>query len=123
MTKTKKLPKPIETGRLSTGKKWELVPSRNSSVPKGKHLITHPANNQKLDTIKKRLVLITEEEEMVVISHRLTKKHAIKKGDWRLGINGPKLGYLPDWHAHSICPKGDKVVRFVETPEDIKKNY
>ncbi len=112
---------PIETGELSTGIKWEFVLSRNSSVPNGKHFVTHPVNNQKLDTIRKNLIPITEEEEMLVTSHRLTKKHAIKKGDWRLGLNGPGLAYLSNWHAHGICPDGDRVVRFVDTIEQIKK--
>ena len=119
MKKSKSI-KVYETGILSTGKKWELVRSRESSVPKGDHLVAHPVNDEKLDNRKKRPVFITEDEEMLVTAYRLNQKYAIKNDDYRFAKNGPETGNLSTWHAHCICPNGDEMIRLVAPPKKTK---
>ena len=98
-------------GKLSSGKEWEVVPSRESSVSEGNHWILHMVGDLPL----------TDEEvkELLGIGYEFAEKHAITPGRYRIAMNGPGQRTQATVHIHLIFPVGkDKLPRLVWNPKD-----
>ena len=92
----------IETGKLLSGKEWELIQSKNSAVKEGKHLILHILGDL--------VITNNEKKELLSISLDLAEKYTINVGRYRIAVNGPAQVTQSTFHIHIILPTSSDVL-------------
>ncbi len=95
-----------ETGKLSTGKQYEIIDSAESAVREGSHRIAHVLSDPELT--------MTERQEILGIGLQHALKNAFESEHFRVAINGLAQGTLRTVHVHIILPRGkDTLPRLV----------
>ena len=105
----------LKKGKLSTGKRIDIVVSDKSSISEGQHVICNVLGPD--DSILNHAELTREEkaEAFAFITDYLQERHP--DGKWTLLLNGPGMTTRPTFHLHGTLPDvPGQNLRFIFNP-------